>query len=235
MIKKFYSKKYAFTLSEVLLTMTLIGFLATMTLSTVGASIQQRARLAEFRTAYAKMDAAIRSITLDDSKIYSCYLQPSTTDKTNFKLEISGTVSDQSAECATLMHSFVRAMGLTRTCETNPVTEGCLSSSYPDAPEGFSDYTTKSNAYVLDNSMIIFDDNKKYLQQFAIDVNGRKGPNKWGQDIFPFSLKATESKVVFGNTFVTAVGFLPPNIQTSYDAKASKTTLEMIKESAGKK
>ncbi|MGN0031843.1 MAG: type II secretion system protein [Candidatus Gastranaerophilaceae bacterium] len=234
MIMDFNTKKRGFTLSEVLLTLALIGTLATMTLSTVGSSIQQRARLSEFRTAYAKMDAALRSITLEDGKIYSCYFKPTANEVSDFGLTIKGTITETSTECETLMKTFARAMGATRFCETDAVSEGCLPANYPTGPEGFEDYT-KSHAYVLDNSMLIFDDNGMYLRQFAIDVNGRKGPNKWGQDIFPFSVKATESKVVFGNTFVTELSFLPAVVQTSYDSKVSKTTLEMIHESAGQK
>ncbi len=228
-------KQNAFTLSEVLLTLALIGSLAAMTLSTVGASIQQRARLSEFRTAYSKMDAAIRSITTDESKMYACYYAPSASDPneiSEFGLTIQGTITETGAECEALMRTFARAMGVTRFCETNPVTEGCLPNNYPAGPADVTAFTI-NHAYVLDNSMIIFDDDSKYLRQFAIDVNGRKGPNKWGQDIFPFSLKVTESKVVYGNTFVTAVGFLPANVQREYNSVTSKTTLEMIQESAG--
>ena len=68
----FNIKKSAFTLSEVMLTLSLIGFLATMTLSTVGSSVQQRARLSEFRAAYSKMAATLINITLDTGKIYNC-------------------------------------------------------------------------------------------------------------------------------------------------------------------
>lgn len=232
MSMKIFNKKNAYTLSEVMLTMALIGALASMTLSTVGASIQQRARLAEFRTAYSKMDAALRSITTDDSKIYSCYYKAENSEITDFKLNINGTPTERNNECALFMTAFARAMGATRFCETNPVTEGCIPDNYPKGPEGFQNYNS-GHAYVLDNSMIIFDDNGSYMQQFAIDVNGRKGPNKWGQDIFPFSVKATETKTVHGNVFVTAVSIMPANVQTSYDSTTSKTTLQMMKESSG--
>lgn len=58
------NKKSAFTLSEIMVTLTLIGFIATMTLSTIGTSIQQRARLAEFKTAYSKMESALQVLML---------------------------------------------------------------------------------------------------------------------------------------------------------------------------
>jgi len=205
-----FNKKFAFTLSEVMVTLSLIGFIATMTLSTVGASIQQRAREAEFRTAYSKMEAAIRSMTYDEGKIYNCYACPSNASKGLYGLSVVGC-TEKSTQCDDFADMFVRAMGATHFCETNPITEGCLPDNYPKAPGGgcFSNFTT-GKAYVLDNSMIIIFDGDNSLKLFAVDINGRKGPNKWGQDIFTFSLFAKDSKKINNKDVVTNVGLLPP-------------------------
>jgi hypothetical protein len=74
------------------------------------------------------------------------------------------------------------------------------------------------------------------LKLYALDVNGRKGPNKWGQDIFPFSIKATQSVVSNGKTFVTQVSVLPPNEASCQYASsaASKTTSELLEQSSGR-
>jgi prepilin-type N-terminal cleavage/methylation domain-containing protein len=45
------NKSFGFTLSEIMIALALIGAVAAMTIPTVGSSVQQRARLAEFRTA----------------------------------------------------------------------------------------------------------------------------------------------------------------------------------------
>lgn len=241
---KFCNKKSAFTLSEVLLTIALIGSLATMTLSTVGSSVQQRARLAEFRTAFSKMSITLRSITSEEGKIYSCYLVPSNTEIDDYGLKVAAGTAAQAGECADLMDAFVRAMGATRFCKDDPVDEGCIPQNYPTAESGcFTNFN--GEAYVLDNSMIIFSDGNESLKRFAIDVNGRKGPNRWGQDIFPFSIKATESVRIggVGRAIVKEVGIFPPAgdgtscqyIKTKDDGskkyKASRTTTQMMLES----
>ncbi len=232
---KFY-KKSAFTLTEVMLTIALLGFLASMTLSTVGASVQQRARLAEFRTAYAKMDAALRNVVIDEGKVYSCYSPPTNDEKDEYGLRVAGGANcNANTECDDFMLAFVKAMGSVKSCENNSVNEGCLPRNYPSINNCFTNIEN-SNAYVLDNGMIIFDDNGSGMQKFAIDVNGRKGPNKWGQDIFPFATKVTEAKVIRGRTFIQTVGILPPDqacMNSAALGSSSKTTHRMMKESAG--
>ena len=237
-----FDKKFGYTLSEVLVTIALIGFLATMTLSTVGASVQQRTRLAEFRTAYSKMSTALKNITVDTGRIYSCYLAPTADEISTFGLKINGSPTATTTGCAEAEKAFVRAMGAVRFCESNPFTEGCLPVNYTPGESGCYTDLNNSKAYVLDNSMILFTDSKTNgLRQFAIDANGRKGPNKWGQDIFPFALKATETKTIFGKVFVKSVGILPPPSSCEYHVDTSvgvkerpgRTTDEMLEESSG--
>jgi prepilin-type N-terminal cleavage/methylation domain-containing protein len=239
-----FDKKYGYTLSEVLISITLIGFLATMTLSTVGSSVQQRTRLAQFRAAYSKMSTALKNITIEKARIYSCYYAPTDADKKDFGLniEIHAGANSNFAGCTDLESTFVRAMGAVRFCENNAITEGCVPANFPKATSGcFQDYNN-SKSYVFDNSMILITNNKSdSMRLFALDVNGRKGPNKWGQDIFPFSVKYTETKNVQGKPFVKAIGILPPDeasckyVDTSVERKkrASRLTSEMMKESAG--
>lgn len=227
-------KKSAFTLSEVMVTITLIGFLASLTLTTVGNSVQKKAIVSEFRTAYSKMESVLKNISVDEGKIYSCYALPTDDDKTLYGLNMGGAPVATSSECAGLERAFTRAMGATRSC-TDALTEGCLPSNYPKPAEGcFQDYT-KSHAYVLDNSMIIFtDDDTNGLKLFAIDVTGRKGPNRWGQDIFPFTVRASESVLSNGRTHVTNLGFFPPDEEGCvYASGAGVTTTSMMKKSVG--
>lgn len=232
-----FNRKSGYTLTEVMLTITLIGFLSTLTLSTVGSSIQQRKRLAEFRTAYAKLSTALKSVTSDTAKVHSCYLQPTAAEVTNLGLRLDGNAEAASFGCQDLERSFVRAMGAVRFCENNPITEGCIPANYPKGKTCFRNYSN-SKAYVLDNSMILFSDTKgSSLRLFAIDTNGRQGPNKWGQDIFPFSVKYTETKTVNGKVFVKAVDILSPNEGSCeyVTSKAGRTTTRLMKESAGLK
>lgn len=191
------NKRFAFTLSEVMVTLTLIGALGALTLSTVGSAIQQRARLAEFRTAYAKMESALQDIQTEKGRVYHCYdsmTNQEISEKFGLGATDIGLSSSANSECRQLTNDFVRAMGATRFCEnTNPISGGCIPENYPkQTGSSFSSYGDSSAGYVLDNSMILLVDNKNDgLKLFAVDINGRKAPNKWGQDIFPFSVKLT--------------------------------------------
>lgn len=232
-------KRPAFTLVEIMLTISLIGFLATLTLSTIGSSVQQRARLSQFRTAHSKMSAVLRSITSEDGQMYQCYLLPSNDEIEEFGLNIADdTPQSNNTGCRTLTDRFVRAMGATKICEGSVIDQGCLPENYPVLDGScFSSYDN-NGAYVLDNGMIIITDNDGInLKLFAVDVNGRKGPNKWGQDIFLYSIKATESVNSRGNVFVTQLGILAgdyPGSSCSYDLRSStKSSIQMMRESAG--
>ena len=225
------NKKFAYTLSEVLLTIALLGALATMTLSTVGASVQQRARLAQFRTAYSKMSSALKNITVDEGKIYQCYYAPSGDEIKDFGLNWSDLGDSGNSGCVQLTKAFLRAIGVTRSCEGNAFVGGCLPDNYPQGTGCFNKYGHNS-AYVLDNSMlIIIDTDAAGLKLFAIDVNGRKGPNKWGQDIFPFSVKGIE--ISANKLYPNEICIMPPVASCTYADGAGKTTDRMMKESAG--
>ncbi|MBQ8460191.1 type II secretion system protein [bacterium] len=232
---KFLGKKSGFTLSEVMITITLIGVLASLTISTVGSSVQQRARLSEFRAAYAKLDTALRNIVFTKGAVYACYDSPSGSEITDFALKIAeGTPTSETGQCTKFKEDFTRALGTVRTCETDVMAEGCLPDNYPIAGDNCFNSYSNSHAYVLDNSMIIFTNSGNNFGEFAMDVNGRKGPNKWGQDIFPFSVKPTESVKVSGNVYVKQIGILPGDNECSYaNGGASKSTTQMMRESAG--
>lgn len=238
-------KKSGYTLSEVMVALSLIGVLATLTLSTVGASIQQRARLSEFRTAYARMETVLRDITFERGNVYACYSGIlSAADKSDMGVIREGSLSTPViAECDRFLHDFTRAMGATHSCESNPVEEGCMPPNYPKTASGCTyDFKKSKRAYVFDNGMIFMTyyhpDAAYFPVRFALDVNGRKGPNKWGQDIFAFSLTATETRKINEKTYVKEVRFTgiqnsDAELEKCYNSPSGKSTKVMMKESAG--
>lgn len=226
-------RKNGFTLSEVMITLGMIGVLAALTIPTLGTSIQQRARFSEFRTAWSKLETALQSITSDAGKVYACYAVPTSEQVSAFGLTLKGSPSSNTADCAALEKAFTKALGATRTC-TSPVADGCIPPNYPVATSGcFTSFSGK--AYILDNSMIMFtNSNSDSLTLFAVDVNGRKGPNKWGEDIFPFSVRVAGSVLSNGNTFVSGLTVLPPTEGScKYISSNGKTTTQLLKQSAG--
>lgn len=230
-------KKHAFTLSEVMITMSMIGVIAVLTVSTVGSSIQQRARGAEFRTAYAKAEEALRGIITTEERIYQCYECPNSSQKNMYGLNTSlasgCSGGSSNAACQTLTTQFLRAMGRVTSCEDGNraglIRSGCIPQNYAEDAGCFS----LKNAYILDNSMIIFIPNlNDGLKLFAIDVNGRKGPNKWGQDIFTFSVTATASSKSGNAVYVTDVRTLPPKTCLPAPGRTDRNSSQLLQESA---
>ena len=228
---KFIIKKSAYTLSEVLITLSLIGFLATMTLATIGSSVQQRARLAEFRTAYAKLDNSLRSTIDETGRIMQCYDSDGSA-WTDFGLNLSaGTPSPQMTECANLTSIMARNMGAIKTCPAGQSAQ-CLPLNYPTLNAVWQNYTN-SPVYILENGMIFITMRPDSTFGIAMDVNGRKGPNRWGLDIFPFVIAIKETKRVNGALQVINVGIMPPRSANDNVSNGQlKSTAQLMKDSA---
>ncbi len=104
---------------------------------------------------------------------------------------------------------FTKTLKVVKFCQNNALAEGCLTDKYrgtdkikkeqnpnvePDPNRDFSDSNIKNrySAWILaDGTLIIKYGNYKArnFPLFTIDVNGHKGPNKWGYDIFTLGLQ----------------------------------------------
>lgn len=227
------NKRFGFTLSEIMIALSLIGAIAAMTIPTVGSSVQQRARLAEFRTAHSKAELALRSIIFEDGKIPQCYKFHPESDLYGLTNALAaGTIArvGNANSCAALTRDFTRAMGSVRSCRDNPKAEGCIPNNYPDGGNCFS--VTGTEAYILDNGMIVFISKGNVgMQLFAIDVNGRKGPNKWGQDIFTFGVYESATTRSGNNVYVTDLKILPHDSCLPRSNSSAKNSRQMLQES----
>lgn len=231
-------KKFGFTLSELLLTISMIGVIATLTISTIGSSVQQKARLSEFRATYARLDTALNNIINDEGLVYFCYYLPNNDDKALFGLTKVTATESENKDCSTLENAFSKSLGRVRTCDSTPQTKGCLPNNYPADTAYFKKNSSNTRAYVMDNGMILWVSTQG-IRTFAVDINGRSAPNKWGQDIFPFMIKVTETKTIGNNIIPVSVAILPPppsnaDFQPPVTS-TGKTTRQLMLDSANKK
>ena len=229
------NKSFGFTLSEIMIALALIGAVAAMTIPTVGSSVQQRARLAEFRTAHSKAELALKSIIFEDARIPQCYNSQHTNNSFGLSAALGGaSISAKDTGCPALTRDFTRAMGSVRSCTSNPKREGCIPNNYPDGGNCFS--VTGTEAYVLDNGMILFiSKGTTGMKLFAIDVNGRKGPNKWGQDIFTFGVYPSAATRSGNNVYVSDLKVLPHQSCLPRSNASAKNSKQMLEESTNYK
>ena len=220
------SKKAAFTLAEVLITLGIIGIVAAMTIPTITHNIQEMVLNNQFKKFYSTFKQAFLALQTIEGRPIKCFywqenpyagICTSTCDIRNEYGEcasglycketgkpIPSDYSGSRSECPSLYNDvFTKRLKVAKICEENALEKGCLPENIkgsdivnaeknPDGvynPEGeFSDSKIKNTypAIVLqDGTYIIqFGSKNSVGAVYAFDINGKKGPNKWGYDIY---------------------------------------------------
>lgn len=170
-------KKFAFTLAEVLITLGIIGIVAAMTIPTLINNSNDSQTKTAVKEAYAILSQAM------------------TTTTNNNGGTIVGACTNFDNIC---MKNLIKpALTYTADCDNNVVANGCWTNNY------FSDGSPYGSAYpalVLKNGMLLefrwhnsacdyTDANSSNYKcgWMAIDINGFKGPNIFGKDLFVFT------------------------------------------------
>ena len=132
---------------------------------------------------------------------------------------------------------FNKVLKVIKYCPKNALANGCLTERYrgtdkakaennpnaqypPDPNADFSDSNIKNkySAWILSDSTLIikYGGETTTTPVFTIDINGHKGPNKWGYDLFSFIILGDDNtiKKIDGRSYATE--------------KGGKTTAEMI-------
>ena len=217
----------AFTLAEVLVTLGIIGVIAAMTLPSVINKAEKMILKNQFKKTYSTFSQALLKSEADYGAKPACYYLASSNSS------ISGLISSQylDVECNVLKTLFLKNLNVIATCEDNayptciPKYKGfdtMVIENNPDLSEeealeivggqsGFkqNNILYKEPAYVLaDGSIILSYASASFPKIFAIDINGKKGPNKWGHDLFSFWIGSNEKSniILLGTTYLVEKG-----------------------------
>jgi len=185
-----------------LITLGIIGVVAAMTLPVLTAKWQEKAINSQFKRVYSNLYNAMRMIVAQEGLLPQCYYSESVPH-----------YSPQTwSQCSDFYKELVDRLKVIKVCEGNAYRDGCIP-KYKGVdllkPEddvkgcaGFNQNTilNKSYAFVMNDGSVFFTYNGppdwKYSEVFAIDVNGKKGPNKWGHDVFAFAWKEQNKFVI---------------------------------------
>ena len=115
------------------------------------------------------------------------------------------------SECQKFSEDLMKTLKVVKFCEKEALKNGCLTENYRGVdkvkieqnPDEKLDpnYTFGENAIKKNYPAFITRDGSLYIRYgymserpiFALDVNGYKGPNKWGYDIFTFRLTGNKN------------------------------------------
>lgn len=192
----------AFTLSEVLITLGIIGLVAAMTLPALIGKYQQKILESQFKKAYENLQTAINTANSTNGIPYECYT-------------IRFGIDYHTSECKEFWEKVLKQYHIVNTCEYNDIhcrplyktkkqvlAEGgtILNASCSHPINEQTGYNLKDGSMLYIYNYPAYNHNSLF---FGIDVNGLKGPNKWGYDLFYLNLYRENIKTpVVGLTFV---------------------------------
>ncbi len=158
----------AFTLAEVLVTLGIIGVVSAMTVPSLMQNYQRQSYVTQLHKVYNEL-----------SQVLVRYQN----DKNAVNLLEAGLTS--TAAIQNMLTSYTKVIA---TCDT--VTSPCFATSYKyqtGAAVGEGSYTANVKGYVLASGAAIrpvYSATTTKLANFMIDINGPKGPNIAGRDLF---------------------------------------------------
>ncbi len=242
-MEKLISKIKAFTLAEMLISLSIIGVIAALTVPAVVNNSQKRANAALLKKAVVKLDEVVEfSIAESRFQPYpKCFYSRTNNGDRQF------------SQCAELYNFMKENLRVSKICNDNGVAKGCMpqykgkdtvyKENNPAPPEdasqedkdkyeegleastagcgGWSYDSMQNKAAIVTTDGMIFIPYVNDFSEwpiFAVDVNGKKAPNRFGYDVFFLQL--------FGGSGEIPSFGAPWNCE--YIEKGGLTTQEMI-------
>ena len=190
-----------------------------MTIPTAFNNTKDQERKSQFAKAYSTINQAIYKTNMNDFFGYAqCYY-------------LSGSGAPTCDECNAFFDTLAKNLQVQKVCKGNSKSDGCVPTyqSYQNSGcPGFSQNGLDNSAYsyvLSDGQIIIVYKTSSYLYPlFLIDINGHKGPNAYGKDLFCFLIKKSDSGFVLkdGGCFSVVSGGKYPNQMILYSLAGKK-------------
>ena len=185
-------KRAAFTLAEVLITLGIIGVVAALTLPTLIQNHQKQVCVTQLKKAYSNISNAYNQIANDEG--VTEWSQTCFTDWTG------------NNNC---LHKLAKQMKAINTKDFGVTCSADWCSAALSANTSSTFYETDGMLVTSDGMVYIFACGT-LLSTIIVDVNGVKGPNKAGRDVFEFKQKATSGYDANGHWVVSYYNSLEP-------------------------
>lgn len=163
------NKKFAFTLSEVLVTMSIIGVISALTVPTLVNNYQRKAQAVQLRKAVTEIASAIDMLITEEGKSKFS----ATTEYNNLDTLVSNRLK------------------IIKTCSKDETGE-CFSNEKYNSINGGTGttFSCAGNSYVLaGSSAICLSKTTNDSIKVNIDINGNQGPNIGGRDMYEFYIR----------------------------------------------
>ena len=172
--------KRAFTLSEVLITLGIIGIIAAMTFPILLGNYKMKTFEVAFKKQYSTLQNAINAITAEYG-INACYV---------YYPKGSIAYKQRTEDCELLEERLIPMLNLKEYSDD-------IKDKYPTKAEvqasggtsinwacSYDDAIRGADVYVSNDGTIFMFRINTFPKFVGFDVNGEEGPNKWGYDVF---------------------------------------------------
>ena len=194
----FSRKRVAFTLAEVLITLGIIGVVSALTIPTIVTKYQKKLAVEQLKTTYSTLYNAFSMAVVDHGEIDDWIMQhdddtpQSSMDflKTYIEPYVKNVEVYQSENLKNCKNVTYRKMdGSIKTCDSVSGFCGTCGSGIVSANNNIA------QIHNVNGSIIAVLARHEEFVEIDIDINGYKGPNVWGKDVFRFDLwKPSEAK-----------------------------------------
>lgn len=185
-----------------------------MTIPTAINNMQEQELKSQFAKAYSSVSQALyRAEMYDMFGSAQCYYP--------YNIDTDTNDAAVATECSKLYSAMAKQLKVIKTCAGNAKADGCVPTYRTYNVAGCGGYSetninNSNTAYVLPNGQIII----RYFNMplFLVDINGQKGPNAYGKDLFSLSIRKHNNSGLYINSGVC-----------DYPVSGGRTTREMIK------
>lgn len=214
-----------FTLAEVLVTLGIIGIVSALTMPSLINEYKLKTYETAFKKQYSVLNNTLDFIQLDEG-INACYLtiitSPTETDPNN---KVYWAKQD---DCFVLKQRMIDKLNLVpvQNNYVYPLFNKVLADGGIAVNNTYDyDYAQNYSAFLLPDGAVIrflFRENSssRHNINFVIDINGLKGPNKWGYDVFYLTLVLKNGKIRLTDEYASLAqkgGRLPRTILLNKD------------------
>lgn len=220
-------RKLAFTLSEVLLTLVIIGLIAALTVPTISKQI----KWAQYHSALFKAKSVLEQATMKFSSENGNFVEcgywidnpyaSATCKGYDNKGNCTGWVYKETgenlpsdyngrfADCKKLYDYWIQNMNVIKVCDSNAYSSGCMPKDmkgvdtiYQGKNSGVTDFDMNKataglsgfrqaslragKSFITADGFTFYPYSGYGMPIILVDLNGMKGPNKWGHDIHGF-------------------------------------------------
>ncbi len=178
-------------MAEVLITLGIIGVVAAMTMPMIINKAERMILVQQFKKMYANLQNTINLVQAEWGAPYECYWMSESGVENGYHLD----------QCSEFWDNFLKKVKVLQTCSRTDYTchpqyktkEQVLAEGgeimYPSCSMDFYHakfYVLNDGAYLILNTDTTGPSNHNIY--FLVDVNGAKGPNRWGYDLYYMTL-----------------------------------------------